>query len=40
MPTTPMHLERRGHGVVAVAGREMPTLTQELVRETLERTRR
>lgn len=40
VPTTPMHLERRGHGVVAVADRKMPTLTQDLVRETLERTRR
>lgn len=40
VPTTPMHLERRAHGVVAVADREMPTLSQELVRETLERVRR
>jgi AbrB family looped-hinge helix DNA binding protein len=38
---TPMHLKRRGKGVVAVAqsGR-MPALTAELVRETLERVRR
>lgn len=40
VPTTPMRLERRSHGVVAVADREMPTLTSETVRETLERVRR
>lgn len=39
-PTTPMRLERRGKRLVAVADRPMPTLTSELVRETLEQTRR
>lgn len=39
VPATPMRLRRRRHGVVAVADREMPTLTQEAVRETLERVR-
>lgn len=39
-PPTPMRLvERRGHAV-AVADTEMPTLTVEQVRETLERVRR
>lgn len=40
VPVTPVRLERRDHGVVAVADREMPTLTQEMVRETLESVRR
>jgi AbrB family looped-hinge helix DNA binding protein len=40
VPTTPMRLDRRAHGVVAVADREMPVLTQDAVRETLERVRR
>ncbi len=40
VPVTPMRLERHDHGVVAVADREMPTLTTELVRQTLERVRR
>lgn len=40
VPDTPMRLERRDHGIVAVADREMPTLTQEMVRETLEGVRR
>jgi len=39
-PTTPMHLEKRGGRLVAVADRPMPELTSELVRETLEQTRR
>ena len=39
-PTTPMRLERRGKRLVAVTDRPMPELTQELVRETLEQTRR
>jgi AbrB family looped-hinge helix DNA binding protein len=39
-PTTPMRLERRGGRLVAVADRPMPTLTPELVRETLEQIRR
>ena len=38
---TPMRLKRRGKGVVAVAlSGEMPALTSELVRDTLERVRR
>lgn len=40
VPTTPMRLEEREHGVVAVADREMPVLTTERVRDTLERVRR
>jgi AbrB family looped-hinge helix DNA binding protein len=39
-PTTPLHLEERGGRLVAVADRPMPTLTPELVRETLEQIRR
>jgi AbrB family looped-hinge helix DNA binding protein len=39
-PTTPMRLERHAGRLVAVADREMPTLTPELVRETLEQIRR
>ncbi len=39
-PTTPMHLEKREGRLVAVADRPMPTLTPELVRETLEQIRR
>jgi AbrB family looped-hinge helix DNA binding protein len=37
---TPMKLVDEGDGVVAVAEAEMPVLTADLVRETLERTRR
>lgn len=37
---TPVRLERRDGLLVAVANREMPPLTQELVRETLEKIRR
>jgi AbrB family looped-hinge helix DNA binding protein len=37
---SPMRLERRGRGVVAVPERELPALTAETVRETLERARR
>lgn len=37
---TPMRLEKRGKGVVAVPEAELPPLTAEQVRETLERTRR
>jgi len=37
---TPMRLEKRGKGVVAVPQRELPALTAEQVRETLERVRR
>jgi AbrB family looped-hinge helix DNA binding protein len=39
-PTTPMRLEKRRGRLVAVTDREMPTLTSDLVRETLEQTRR
>ncbi|HEY2141949.1 MAG TPA: AbrB/MazE/SpoVT family DNA-binding domain-containing protein [Solirubrobacteraceae bacterium] len=39
-PTTPIHLEERQGQLVAVADRPMPELTSELVRETLEQTRR
>jgi AbrB family looped-hinge helix DNA binding protein len=39
-PTTPMRLEKRKGRTVAVADREMPELTSELVRETLEQIRR
>lgn len=37
---TPMRLERRGRGVVAVPEDDVPELTAEEVRDTLERTRR
>jgi AbrB family looped-hinge helix DNA binding protein len=37
---TPLRLERRGGGVVAVPERELPVLTADVVRETLERARR
>jgi AbrB family looped-hinge helix DNA binding protein len=37
---TPLKLEKRGKGVVAVPETELPPLTPEQVRETLERTRR
>lgn len=37
---TPMRLEERADGVVAVADREIPPLSVEQVRDTLERTRR
>lgn len=36
---TPMHLERHGNGLVAVPEVELPVLTGEQVRETLEQTR-
>lgn len=39
-PVTPMRLERRDGRLVAVTDREMPTLTAEMVRETLEQVRR
>jgi AbrB family looped-hinge helix DNA binding protein len=39
-PTTPVRLERRGDHWVAVPDREMPPLTPEMVRETLESIRR
>ena len=37
---TPMQLKKRGKGVVAVPGVELPELTAEKARETLERIRR
>lgn len=37
---TPMRLKKRGKGVVAVPDTELPALTAEQVRETLERLRR
>jgi len=37
---TPMKLVDDGDGVVAVAEADMPVLTADLVRDTLERTRR
>jgi AbrB family looped-hinge helix DNA binding protein len=37
---TPMQLRKRGKGVVAVPKDELPALTAEQVRETLERIRR
>lgn len=40
VPATAMRLEEDEHGAVAVADREMPVLTTEMVRETLERVRR
>ena len=37
---TPMRLKKRGKGIVAVPDAELPTLTAEQVRDTLERVRR
>ena len=37
---TPMVLKRRGKGVVAVPEQELPTLSADQVRDTLERVRR
>jgi len=37
---TPMQLKKRGKGVVAVPRADLPTLTAEQVRDTLERVRR
>lgn len=37
---TPMRLTEDDHGVVAVADRDMPVLTADMLRETLERVRR
>lgn len=37
---TPMRLKKRGKGVVAVPDDELPALTAEQVRDTLERVRR
>jgi AbrB family looped-hinge helix DNA binding protein len=38
--STPMRLQKRGKGIVAVPDTELPALTADLVRETLERIRR
>ena len=40
VPLTPMHLELQGGHLVAVPDRPLPPLTDELVRETLEKIRR
>ena len=40
IPSTRMRLVERGGDLVADAEREMPDLTPEVVRETLEQTRR
>ena len=37
---TPMHLKKRGKGLVAVPEAKLPPLTAEQVRDTLERVRR
>lgn len=37
---TPMSLVRRAHGLVAVPEEDLPALTDAIVRDTLERTRR
>lgn len=37
---TPMRLKKRGRGLVAVPESDLPTLTAEQVRDTLERVRR
>jgi AbrB family looped-hinge helix DNA binding protein len=37
---TPMRLRKRGKGPVAVPDKKLPPLSAELVRETLEQTRR
>lgn len=39
-PSTPMRLERHGTRLTAVSDAELPPLTAEQVRETLERVRR
>lgn len=40
VPPTAMRLADDGYGVVAVTDQEMPVLTADMVRETLERVRR
>jgi AbrB family looped-hinge helix DNA binding protein len=40
LPSADVRLEKRGRGLVAVADAQLPPLRQELIRETLERTRR
>jgi AbrB family looped-hinge helix DNA binding protein len=39
-PTTPVRLKKRAGRLVAVTDQAMPVLTQAIVRETLEQTRR
>jgi AbrB family looped-hinge helix DNA binding protein len=39
-PVSSMHLRKRGRSLVAVPDRKLPPLTVDLVRETLERSRR
>lgn len=38
--STPMQLKKRGKGMVAVPDAELPALTAELVRQTLDQVRR
>jgi len=38
--STPMRLQKRGKGIVAVPDAELPALTADQVRETMERVRR
>lgn len=38
--SSPMRLQKRGKGVIAVPDRKLPALSAEQVRETLERVRR
>lgn len=40
LSATPMTLQKRGNDVVAIPESELPTLTADLVRETLEHIRR
>jgi AbrB family looped-hinge helix DNA binding protein len=40
VPPTAMRLEETDHGVVAVTDREMPLLTVQMVRDTLDQVRR
>ncbi|HEY1971234.1 MAG TPA: hypothetical protein VGH89_24990 [Pseudonocardia sp.] len=40
VPPTAMRLEETDYGVVAVADREMPLLTAQMVRDTLDQVRR
>lgn len=40
IPPTPMHLTKRGKGLVAVPEGDLPSLTPETVRQTVERIRR
>jgi AbrB family looped-hinge helix DNA binding protein len=40
LPSTDVRLEKRGRGLVAVVDEQLPPLSQDVIRETLERTRR